>query len=89
MPDVSTGPLAADVLVSDSEAQQELLSLEHTILDRPLMKFRPFGKDEQGRKIADVSGTLAVSAIQHLEHCVEKTGGTTAPSGSSNSCAGC
>lgn len=78
MPDVSTGPIAADVLVSDSEAQQELLSLEHTILDRPLMKFRPFGKDEQGRKIADVSGTLAVSAIQHLEHCVEKTGGATA-----------
>src|SRR5215831_12993259 len=76
MPDVSASPLAADTLVSDSEEQKELLTQEHTILDRALMKFRPFGKDEQGQKIADVSGTLVVSAIQHLEHCVEKSSGT-------------
>jgi signal transduction histidine kinase/CheY-like chemotaxis protein len=75
MPDVSANPLA---VVSDSEEQNELLSQEHTILERPLMKFRPFGKDEQGRKIADVSGTLVVSAIQHLENCVEKAGGSAA-----------
>jgi len=55
-----------------------LLTKEHTILERPVMAFRPFGLDEQGHKIADVSGTLVVSSIQHLEKCLEKTGGREA-----------
>src|SRR5687767_3516482 len=42
------------------------------------MAFRPFGTDEQGHKIADVSGTLVLSSIQHLEKCVQKTGGPEA-----------
>lgn len=78
MPDVSASPFAVGLPVSDSEEQRELLSQEHTILERPLMRFRPFGKDEQGKKIADVSGTLVLSAIQHLENCVGKSGGTAA-----------
>lgn len=78
MLDVSARPIAMGIPVPDSEEQSGLLSQEHTILERPLMKVRPFGKDEQGKKIADVSGTLVVSAIQHLEHCVEKAGGTAA-----------
>lgn len=52
-----------------------LLTKDHTILERPMMAFRPFGIDEQGHKIADVSGTLVLSSIQHLEKCVEKTAG--------------
>ncbi len=55
-----------------------LLTKDHTILERPLMAFRPFGTDEQGHKIADVSGTLVLSSIQHLEKCVQKTDGPEA-----------
>ena len=55
-----------------------LLTEDHTILERPVMAFRPFGIDEHGRKIADVSGTLVLSSIQHLEKCVHKTGGQEA-----------
>lgn len=60
----------------DHPAQEPsvLLPKEHTILERPLMLFRPFGVDEEGRKIADVSGTLVVSSLQHLEKCVERRG---------------
>lgn len=57
-----------------------LLTKDHTILERPVMAFRPFGIDEQGHKIADVSGTLVLSSIQHLEKCVHKTGGQAAGS---------
>ncbi|MCW5797375.1 MAG: response regulator [Nitrospira sp.] len=55
-----------------------LLTKDHTILERPVMAFRPFGIDEQGHKIADVSGTLVLSSIQHLEKCVEKAAGRDA-----------
>jgi len=34
----------------------ELLSKDHAILERPFMEFRPFGMDERGEKIRDVSG---------------------------------
>jgi signal transduction histidine kinase/ActR/RegA family two-component response regulator len=70
-----------EVQVRSGTADQEpphLLTKEHTILERPLMAFRPFGTDEQGHKIADVSGTLVLSSIQHLEKCVQKTGGPEA-----------
>lgn len=78
MPDFSGNVLVIGTPVSDRDQQGALLSQDHTILERPLMKFRPFGMDERGRKIADVSGTLVVSAIQYLEHCVEKSSGSVA-----------
>mgnify|MGYP001589931984 FL=1 len=74
MPDGSP----ADPPVRSEGADEGLCSLlakDHTILERPLMVFRPFGTDEHGHKIADVSGTLVLSSIQHLEKCVPKTGG--------------
>ncbi|MBX3304682.1 MAG: response regulator [Nitrospira sp.] len=78
MPEHSTPAMAYDTPLAYLEESSELLSHEHTILDRPVMKFRPFGKDEKGRKIADVSGTLVVSAIEYLEACVEKSHGAVA-----------
>ncbi len=63
---------------SGDEEPSCLLTKEHTILERPLMAFRPFGTDEYGHKIADISGTLVLSSIQHLEKCVQKTGGPEA-----------
>ncbi len=62
----------------DDHSPSGLLSHEHTILERPVMQFRPFGNDAHGRKISDVSGTLVLSSIEHLEHCIEKARGTAA-----------
>jgi len=45
----------------------EQLSVEHTILERPFMEFPPFGKDEQGAKIRDISGTIVKANVEHLE----------------------
>lgn len=73
----------AETPVRPGKADQEpcvLLTKDHTILERPIMAFRPFGIDEQGNKIADVSGTLVLSSIQHLEKCAQKIGGHEAAS---------
>ncbi|MDH4370018.1 MAG: response regulator [Nitrospira sp.] len=78
MPDRLAQSLTTETPMVSCEEQSELLSQEHTILERPVMMFRPFGKDEQGNNIADVSGTLVVSAIEYLETCVEKSRGSAA-----------
>lgn len=74
------GPMPEFQVRSETADQEppHLLTKEHTILERPLMAFRPFGTDEQGHKIADVSGTLVLSSLQHLEKCVHKSGGPEA-----------
>jgi len=36
----------------------DLLSKEHSILERPFMEFRPFGLNAQGEKICDISGVV-------------------------------
>ncbi len=52
-----------------------LLSKEHTILEKGTMEFRPFGIDEQGEKIRDVTGIKVSAYITHLEESVgEKEG---------------
>jgi hypothetical protein len=56
----------------------ELLSKEHTILERPFMEFRPFGVDEHGEKIRDVSGVTVKANIDYLEEVVGRTRGAEA-----------
>jgi hypothetical protein len=51
----------------------ELLSKDHTILERPFMEFRPFGVDERGEKIRDISGTIVKANVEHLEACVGRS----------------
>jgi signal transduction histidine kinase/class 3 adenylate cyclase len=56
----------------------ELLSKDHTILERPFMEFRPFGVDEQGKKIDDVGGVAVKANVEHLAKCVARTNGADA-----------
>jgi hypothetical protein len=44
-----------------------LLSKAHTILERPFMLYRPFGVDERGEKIRDISGMIARANVDQLE----------------------
>ena len=53
----------------------ELLSKEHTILERPFMEFPPFGADERGEKIRDISGVIVQANVDYLEDCVTKVSG--------------
>ena len=56
----------------------ELLSADHTILERPFMEFRPFGRDERGEKIRDVSGVTVKANVDYLEEVVGRTRGAEA-----------
>lgn len=47
-----------------------LLPKERTILERPLMVFRPFGLDEQGHTIRDLSGMSIRAIVLYLERAV-------------------
>jgi signal transduction histidine kinase/ActR/RegA family two-component response regulator len=54
----------------------ELLSRDHSILERPLMQFRPFGLDDRGEKICDISGVIVLSNIEYMRDYLGKTAGT-------------
>ncbi len=56
----------------------ELLSKDHTILERPFMEFPPFGRDEQGNKIRDVSGITVRANVDYLRKCMTRAGGVKA-----------
>ena len=56
----------------------ELFSKDHTILERPFMEFRPFGTDERGEKIRDISGAIVKANVAHLESCVSRSSGPEA-----------
>jgi signal transduction histidine kinase/ActR/RegA family two-component response regulator len=47
-----------------------LLSKEHTILEKGPMEFRPFGIDEHGQKIRDISGVIVKASVEYLEESV-------------------
>lgn len=56
----------------------KLLSKEHSILERPVMQFRPFGVTPDGQKIRDVSGITIKANVEYLEEVVSKKNGETA-----------
>ena len=45
----------------------ELLSKDHTILEKGMMEFRPFGLDERGERIADLTGMIVRANVDYLE----------------------
>ena len=55
-----------------------LLPKTHRILERPLMEFRPFGRDLQGETIQDVSGITVRANLEYLELLVTRKHGTEA-----------
>lgn len=57
--------------------RSELLPKERTILERPLMEFRPFGLDEQGDTIRDLSGMSIRAVVLYLEHTIGQQGVAT------------
>ncbi len=56
----------------------KLLSKEHSILERPLMQFRPFGVTPDGQKIRDVSGITIKANVEYLEEVVGTKDGDAA-----------
>jgi signal transduction histidine kinase len=54
------------------------LSKDHTILEKGSMEFRPFGVDEQGRKIRDVTGVKVEAYVTYLEETVARLRGADA-----------
>ena len=58
----------------------ELLSKEHTILERPFMEFRPFGVDESGEKIRDVAGISVRAMADYTGRYVSRLRGAQAGS---------
>ena len=56
----------------------KLLSKEHSILERPLMQFRPFGVTSDGQKIRDVSGITIKANVEYLEEVVGTKNGEAA-----------
>ena len=71
----ANGEPVSDALASGST---ELLSKEHSILERPFMLFRPFGVTPNGEKIRDVSGITIKANVEYLEEVVSKTNGDAA-----------
>ncbi|MGB0909571.1 MAG: ATP-binding protein, partial [Nitrospirales bacterium] len=55
-----------------------LLAKEHTILEKGTLEFRPFGTDDKGEKIRDVTGIKVSAYITHLEEIVAKKEGPQA-----------
>ena len=58
----------------------ELLPKERRILDRPFMEFRPFGLDEHGQTIRDLSGMSIRAVILDLEKTLTRERGDGAGS---------
>lgn len=56
----------------------DLLSKEHTILERGYMAYPPFGVDPQGRLIRDVSGVTVRANVDYLDEAAEQRDGSGA-----------
>lgn len=57
---------------------EELLPKTQTILERPFMKFVPFGADERGDRVKDVSGMIVHDNVEYLEEWITRTKGADA-----------
>ena len=57
-----------------------LLPKDRTILEREVMKFRPFGSDEHGHTIRDLSGMSIRAVVVYLEQSLARERGTSAGS---------
>jgi len=53
--------------VSPLQGESHLLPKDRTILERAAMEFRPFGLDEQGHRIRDLSGMSIRAIVVYLE----------------------
>jgi signal transduction histidine kinase/ActR/RegA family two-component response regulator len=65
---------------SPPHAGIQLLPKDRTILDREVMEFRPFGLDEQGHTIRDLSGMSIRAIVVYLEKSLTRERGASAGS---------
>jgi signal transduction histidine kinase len=56
----------------------ELLSADHTIVEKGMMEFQPFGTTPQGEKIRDISGVSVRANLEYLEELVARNHGQAA-----------
>jgi signal transduction histidine kinase len=56
----------------------ELLSPDHTIIEKGMMEFQPFGTTPHGEKIRDVSGVSVRANLEYLEELVTRNQGQDA-----------
>ena len=66
--------------VSPPHAGIQLLPKDRTILEREVMEFRPFGLDEQGHTIRDLSGMSIRAIVVYLEKSLARERGASAGS---------
>jgi hypothetical protein len=55
-----------------------LLTKDRSILERELMEFRPFGLDEHGHTIRDLSGMSIRATVLYLEKTLDEKRGEAA-----------
>ena len=67
-----------DEVVLKTESGLELLPKDRTILEREFMEFRPFGLDEKGHTIRDLSGMSIKAVVVYLEKSQALAGGVSA-----------
>jgi signal transduction histidine kinase len=63
-----------------TQSDFDLLPKDRTILEREMMEFRPFGLDEQGHRIRDLSGMSIRAVVVYLEKSLVRERGTIAGS---------
>ena len=68
----------ADELNIAAQPGQELFSKDRSILERKVMEFRPFGLDEQGQTIRDMSGMSIRAVVVYLESSQARERGASA-----------
>ena len=54
-------------MIDEPFTHMALLSEDHTILERAFMEYRPFGVDERGEKVTDVSGMIVLDNVELLQ----------------------
>ena len=57
-----------------TQSDRGLLPKDRTILEREMMEFRPFGLDEQGYTIRDLSGMSIRAVVVYLEKSLARSG---------------
>ena len=63
-----------------TQSGRGLLPKDHTIIEREVMEFRPFGLDEQGHTIRDLSGMSIRAVVVYLEESLSRERGAIAGS---------
>ncbi|MGH7148132.1 MAG: sensor histidine kinase, partial [Nitrospiraceae bacterium] len=69
-----------DELELKTQSGHGLLPRDRTILEREVMEFRPFGLDEQGHTIRDLSGMSIRAVVVYLEKSLSREQGASAGS---------